>query len=266
MTVPAVVEVGRGTVAATAGVVGLLVGSFLNVVAFRVPRRLSVVEPRSFCPHCQTPIGALDNVPLLSWVVLRGRCRHCGAPIAPRYPLVELAGGVLFAAVGWGVGPHGAVVGLCVLAGTLLALSVIAVDGEALPVSVAAVGTLLAVVALVVAGAVDRAWGSVVAVLGATVVAGTLVELSRRAAGDTWRSAAPALLPAAAAVGWLSGLYVAEGVAGTGMGALALWLLERRHTAAASTRGARVALTLGLAFGAAAATATALALGAGAGR
>jgi leader peptidase (prepilin peptidase)/N-methyltransferase len=79
-----------------AGVVGLLIGSFLNVVAYRVPAGLSIVTPGSACPGCHTAIEARDNVPLLSWVLLRGRCRHCDMRIPVRYPLVEGATGVAF--------------------------------------------------------------------------------------------------------------------------------------------------------------------------
>lgn len=68
---------------------GLCVGSFLNVVAFRLPRGESLVSPGSHCPGCGTPVRAYDNVPLLGWLLLRGRCRSCGERISPRYPLVE---------------------------------------------------------------------------------------------------------------------------------------------------------------------------------
>jgi leader peptidase (prepilin peptidase) / N-methyltransferase len=77
---------------------GLALGSFLNVVAARVPRRTSIVKPASACMDCGTPIGWRDNIPLLSWVLLRGRCRHCGVPISPLYPAVELATALLVAA------------------------------------------------------------------------------------------------------------------------------------------------------------------------
>jgi leader peptidase (prepilin peptidase)/N-methyltransferase len=82
-----------------AALVGLLVGSFLNVVAHRLPRGESLVHPRSRCPGCGAPIAAYDNVPVLSWLLLRGRCRHCGEPISARYPLVELTTAVLYALV-----------------------------------------------------------------------------------------------------------------------------------------------------------------------
>ncbi|XXT25623.1 prepilin peptidase [Sorangium sp. So ce429] len=78
---------------------GLLWGSFLNVVIYRVPRELSVVHPGSRCPACGTPIRAFDNVPVLSYLLLRGRARCCGAAVSPRYPLVEAAGGVLSLAI-----------------------------------------------------------------------------------------------------------------------------------------------------------------------
>jgi leader peptidase (prepilin peptidase)/N-methyltransferase len=85
--------------AGAALVLGLLIGSFLNVVAWRLPRGESLVRPRSKCPACGVQLGALDNVPLLSWLVLRGRCRRCGDPISARYPIVEAATAALYVAV-----------------------------------------------------------------------------------------------------------------------------------------------------------------------
>jgi leader peptidase (prepilin peptidase)/N-methyltransferase len=79
------------------GVFGLLIGSFLNVVVYRLPRGMSIASPPSHCPACGTELGPLDNVPVLSWMALRGHCRHCGGSISPRYPLIELLTGVLFA-------------------------------------------------------------------------------------------------------------------------------------------------------------------------
>jgi leader peptidase (prepilin peptidase) / N-methyltransferase len=82
-----------------AALFGLVIGSFLNVVAHRLPRGASLVKPRSACPQCGTPVRPYDNIPVLSWLLLRGRCRDCSAPISGRYPLVEAGTGVLWLAV-----------------------------------------------------------------------------------------------------------------------------------------------------------------------
>src|SRR5918998_1676071 len=84
---------------AVAGLFGLIVGSFLNVVAHRLPRGASLVKPRSACPECATPVRPYDNVPVLSWLLLRGRCRDCGTRISPRYPLVEAGTAALWLGV-----------------------------------------------------------------------------------------------------------------------------------------------------------------------
>ncbi len=82
--------------------VGLMVGSFLNVVIYRMPRNcLSIVRPRSHCPSCQTPIAWYDNLPLFSWALLNGKCRHCKGAISMRYPLVEATTGLLFFLIVW---------------------------------------------------------------------------------------------------------------------------------------------------------------------
>src|ERR1700678_4164317 len=72
-----------------AGVLGAIIGSFLNVVAYRLPRHESLITPASHCPRCGTRVKPYDNIPILSWLLLRGHCRSCGEPISPRYPLVE---------------------------------------------------------------------------------------------------------------------------------------------------------------------------------
>ena len=78
---------------------GLIIGSFLNVVAYRLPRGESLATPGSHCPACDSPVRPYDNIPLLSWLLLRGRCRDCAQPIGSRYPLVEALTAALFAAV-----------------------------------------------------------------------------------------------------------------------------------------------------------------------
>ena len=82
-----------------AGALGLLIGSFLNVVIYRVPAGKSIVSPPSACPNCDSRIAGYDNVPVLSWLVLRGKCRSCAAPISARYPVIELVTGLAFAGV-----------------------------------------------------------------------------------------------------------------------------------------------------------------------
>ncbi|MBN2839601.1 MAG: prepilin peptidase [Coriobacteriia bacterium] len=115
------------------GVFGLLFGSFANVVIWRVPRGESISRPGSHCPGCQAPIAWHDNIPILSWLLLRGRCRHCGEPIAVRYPLVEAASGALFliAALAWGPGLRAAFA--AAFFWFLLVLSAIDLDTMRLP-------------------------------------------------------------------------------------------------------------------------------------
>src|SRR5215208_2432511 len=84
---------------ALTGVLGAVTGSFLNVVVHRLPQGLSLSRPRSHCPGCQAPVRPWDNIPILSWLLLRGRCRNCATSISARYPLIEAATAVLFVAV-----------------------------------------------------------------------------------------------------------------------------------------------------------------------
>jgi leader peptidase (prepilin peptidase) / N-methyltransferase len=101
---------------------GLLIGSFLNVCIYRWPRDLSVVRPRSHCVSCGKTIAWYDNVPLLSYALLRGRCRRCHARISPRYPVVELLTGVIFFYAVWSLGPTAEALKLCVFAALLVGL------------------------------------------------------------------------------------------------------------------------------------------------
>jgi leader peptidase (prepilin peptidase)/N-methyltransferase len=114
--------------------VGAVVGSFLNVLIYRLPREISIVmRPPSSCPSCSTPIRWFDNIPLVSWLVLRGRCRACGASISVRYPLVELSSGLLAvaAAARWGLSVAGFEV--LIFAWVSLALGLIDFDYQILP-------------------------------------------------------------------------------------------------------------------------------------
>lgn len=104
---------------------GLLFGSFANVVIHRVPRDESLVKPPSECPACETPLQWRDNIPVLSWLLLRRKCRHCGEPISVRYPLVELGTGLLFAAIGARFGLDWSLPAFLLYGWTLLVLGVI---------------------------------------------------------------------------------------------------------------------------------------------
>lgn len=112
---------------------GLVVGSFLNVVVHRVPRGESVVSPPSACPGCGQPIGPRDNVPVVSWLLLRGRCRRCRVPISPRYPLVELATAGLFGLMAVRFGLDAVLPAFMYLCAVGLALALIDLDCRRLP-------------------------------------------------------------------------------------------------------------------------------------
>jgi leader peptidase (prepilin peptidase)/N-methyltransferase len=129
--------------AALAFVFGLLIGSFLNVCIHRWPRGRSVVRPRSHCVRCRKPIAWYDNIPVLSYVLLRGRCRYCGRPISLRYPAVELLTGVLFFCFVWKLGLTGAAYKMCVFAAILIALVFTDLEKLILPDELTLGGTLI---------------------------------------------------------------------------------------------------------------------------
>jgi leader peptidase (prepilin peptidase) / N-methyltransferase len=140
-----------GVVLAALG--GLVIGSFLNVVVWRVPRHESLLKPPSHCPGCDALIKPYDNVPVISWLVLRGRCRHCGEPISPRYPLTEALTAALYVAVV--LARHdaaGIALGLTLVT-VLVPVAQIDYDHQIIPNPITAVA---AVAALVITLALDR--------------------------------------------------------------------------------------------------------------
>lgn len=156
-----------------AALAGLIVGSYLNVVVHRLPRGVSTVRPRSRCPSCGAGIGARDNLPVVSWLLLRGRCRHCGSIIGWRYPAVELATAALFVLCveRFGPSPEAAVAALlCCL---LLALGLIDAEHYLLPDRLTLPGI---VVGLAVQPWID--WGGLLpAAIGAALGGGLLLAL-----------------------------------------------------------------------------------------
>lgn len=143
---------------AVTALMGLMLGSFLNVVIYRLPRmmaqewrkhcqelqgenvsdspRISLIKPRSSCPHCGHPIQILENIPVLSYLFLRGRCNHCNAPISPRYPTVEILTGVMTALIAWKFGYSETTLFSCVFAWALITLTWIDFDTQLLPDSI----------------------------------------------------------------------------------------------------------------------------------
>src|SRR5215212_9091599 len=112
---------------------GLVVGSFLNVVIYRVPNRESVVWPASHCPNCGEPLRPTDNLPLISYLLLRGRCRNCKEPISVRYPAVEATTGILFGAAAYAFGPSLTLLPALVLVSALISLAAIDLEHRLLP-------------------------------------------------------------------------------------------------------------------------------------
>src|SRR6266404_4731225 len=127
-------------------VFGAIIGSFLNVVIHRLPREQSIVFPESTCPSCRAPIRAYDNIPILSFLILRGRCRKCGARISPRYPAVEALTALLFAAVTWHDGLSLALAFDLAFAAAMVALIFIDAEHMILPNAITYPGILFALI------------------------------------------------------------------------------------------------------------------------
>jgi leader peptidase (prepilin peptidase) / N-methyltransferase len=155
-------------------VLGLAVGSFLNVVVWRLPRGESLSAPPSACPRCGHRIRARDNVPVLSWVLLRGRCRDCRARIPVRYPLVEAVTAALFAGVVVHVGGEApgvwAVPAFWYLAAVAVALTLIDLDTHRLPDRIVLPSYVVGLVLLAVATAAGGDWGALVRALAGAAI------------------------------------------------------------------------------------------------
>src|SRR3954453_19318598 len=155
-----------GVAAVAAVSLGAIIGSFLNVVAYRLPRHESLLHPGSRCPSCETPIKPYDNVPVLGWLWLRGRCRACGAGISWRYPLVEAVTGLLCAAVVLRFGADSDVWLPLVFVLLLVPITLIDLEHHIIPNVLSAIGAVAAI-ALVIAFQSDELVEHLIAALGA---------------------------------------------------------------------------------------------------
>lgn len=166
-----------GWLVATALLLGLIVGSFLNVVIHRLPKEQSLVFPASRCPACGTAIRPWDNLPVLSYLVLRGRCRSCRGAISPRYPLIELLTSCVFGAIAWRLGATWLTPLLMACAAGLIAAAVIDLDHQIIPDEISVGGLALGLVLTPMARAVDgEVYGVVLgeSLLGALLGGGLL--------------------------------------------------------------------------------------------
>ena len=125
---------------------GLIVGSFLNVCIYRLPRKQSIVWPASRCTSCGRGLAWFENVPVVSWLVLRGRCRGCGAPISPMYPIIEATTGALFGAVMYWYGPTPLALVRMLFGSAMIVLFVIDLQHRILPNVITVPGTVLGVI------------------------------------------------------------------------------------------------------------------------
>jgi leader peptidase (prepilin peptidase) / N-methyltransferase len=137
---------------------GLAVGSFLNVVIWRVPRGESVVHPPSHCPSCDAPVRPRDNVPLLSWLMLRARCRDCAAPISARYPAVELLTAVVFVILAARIGFAAELPAFLYLGAIGVTLALIDLDVQRLPDAIVLPSYVVGAALLLVATLVETDW------------------------------------------------------------------------------------------------------------
>ncbi|MBI4517420.1 MAG: prepilin peptidase, partial [Deltaproteobacteria bacterium] len=164
---------------AIAFVFGAVIGSFLNVCICRIPAGESVVRPASRCPGCQTPIRPYDNIPILSYLVLRGRCRSCAAPISLRYPFIEALAGVAAAAAVWHRGPTIEAAAAFTFMAALIVVTFVDLDHQIIPDVISLPGIALGLLAALVLSTP----GFISAIIGAVLGGGVLFAV---AAGYQW--------------------------------------------------------------------------------
>ncbi|WP_036477698.1 A24 family peptidase [Myxosarcina sp. GI1] len=224
-------------------VFGACIGSFLNVVVYRLPAGLSIVYPASHCPRCQHQLGKTENVPILGWLMLKGRCSYCKTTISFRYPLIEAVTGIMFLIIFGQFGYSVETIGYWILFSWLLSLTLIDFDTMTLPASLTKSGLVLGLVFQVIIGWSNSGSSAAIAnaifgIAGATVgiwlletirILGTII-FQQEAMGD---ADGKLLATIGAWVGWKSVLvtcFVACGLGAVlGGGAMALGLLNKKQ-------------------------------------
>ena len=153
---------------------GLIFGSFLTVVVHRVPRGESVVRPRSRCPRCGAQIGALENIPVISYLALRGRCRHCGAPVSPEYPLTEAITAALFAGAAAVHDELYVAILVALFLGVMLAVALVDARWRIVPNAIVYPSLVLGLAAVVIGQLADVGLEAVSGLIGLVAYAGPL--------------------------------------------------------------------------------------------
>ena len=207
------------------GIFGLLIGSFLNVVIARVPQAHSIIRPGSACPKCEEPIAWFDNIPVISWLILRGHCRHCHQSISARYPLVELANAAAWVGLSWWClktsdeNLQGLLLLLLALSSFSIILTLIDIDHHRLPDAIVVWMYPTAIAGLGYAGVVGGQWpisqSLLMALVWLVTIGGVWLVTSGRGMGFGDVKLAPVLGLVLGWVGWGQGF----------VGLFSAWLL-----------------------------------------
>jgi leader peptidase (prepilin peptidase)/N-methyltransferase len=168
-----VTEAGLALEAAYVTLLGLMLGSFMNVCIYRLPRGLSPVRPRSGCPNCGHMLAWYENVPVVSYLVLRGRCRKCRVAISPMYPIIEAITGAVFLAAYLWYGPSALLIVRLAFAWAMIALFVIDYQHQILPNVITIPGIVIGILSNILAGP-----GWIASIIGAAVGAGSLYAIA----------------------------------------------------------------------------------------
>lgn len=224
-------------------VLGTSIGSFLNVVVYRIPAGLSLVYPPSRCPHCLHQLGKTENIPVFGWLWLRGRCRWCRSPVSWRYPTVEAITGLLFLFIFWRFGFGLTTIGYWALLSWLLSLSLIDLDTMTLPNSLTSSALVVGLLFEIILGWQMGGWQGIAnqlmfgiggAVLGIWLlwtisIFGTIL-LQKQAMGDADEKLMAAI---GAWLGWkyvlVTSFFACATGAIVGIGAIALGFLDRKQ-------------------------------------